>query len=108
MKYRRVSFGLLCLLFIVLGFLGFEGYLFYQISMENNRLIGLKNEFLELSDEIDTYKTLKGQYEIVLSESSDKITNKATLEKKVSDLNREIIEIEAKIRDVNKKIKSYS
>ena len=108
LRYRKVSFGLLCVLFIFLGFLVFEGYAFYQISIENNRLIGLKNDYLELCEKIDTYKTLKGQYEIVLDESNVVDINKAILEKKVIDLNKEIIEIEAKIRDVNKKIKSYS
>ena len=93
---------------MILGFLGFEGYVFYQVSADNNRFTGLKNEYLELCEKIDTYKTLKEQYEKVWGESNTADINKATLEKKVSDLNREIEEIEVKIRDVNKKIKSYS
>lgn len=106
--YKNISFGLLCLIFMILGFVGFEGYIFYRIGIENDRLIRLKNDYLELCEEIDTYKSLKNQYEIILSESNDKIMNKATLEKKVSDLEKEIEELEAKIRDVNKKIKSLS
>ena len=107
-KYKRVFFVLLCVLFMILGFVGFESYVFYQSRIENDRLMVLKDDYLELCEEIEIYKGLKGQYEIILSESSEKITNKTTLEAKVSDLEKEIGEIEAKIRNVNKKIKSLS
>ena len=107
-KYSKLQWGLICIICIFLGFIFYQGFVFYQFKVENSRLAFLKNEYVEIINEIESYKKLKGQYEIVLSDNNDLIGNKDALEKKIEDLNKEIKDYEEKINDINKKIKSLS
>lgn len=95
-------------LFIILGFLSYQGFIFYQLYNENNRLISLKDEYKILNEKINNYKQLKEQYEIVLSNSNDLNSSKEKLNDKVNELNKEINDLEVKINDINKKIKNIS
>jgi len=106
--YKWISFGLLCVLVSIFGFLCFSGYAFYQVSSDNIRLTKLKDNYLKLCEEIELYKYLKNQYELVLVESNGLEENKNSLKEMISNLESEIGELEAKIISVNKKIKDLS
>ena len=107
-KYKGLLLVLACFAFAVLGFLIYQGYVFYQFDLENERLTTLKEEYQKLLEEIDGYKQLKGQYEVILNEGSELDSNKDKLKKKVVELNNDISDLETKIADVNKKIKDLS
>lgn len=107
-KSKLIEFGLLCGLFVCLGFFAFQGVVFYQNKIENDRLVALKNEYASLCEKIDEYKVLKGQYEVVLNNNNDLNSSKESLEKKISELESDIEALESKIADVNKKIKNLS
>lgn len=107
-RYKRLFGVLLCILFVVLGFFAYQGFVFYQCKVENNRLVTLKNEYEMLVEEINNYRQLIGQYEIVLSDNSNLNNNKEELEKKVLELDNNIKNLESKIDDINKKIKNLS
>lgn len=107
-KYRSLFFALGCVLFIGLGFLSYQGYVFYSLKIENKHLTALKDEYEILVDEIEDIKQLKVQYEVVLNKSNDLSGNKESLDKKVNELNSDIKDLEKKITDVNNKIKNLS
>ena len=108
MKKRSLVLLLWCIIFVGLGFISYQGFVFFQLYRENNRLIALKEEYKDLNEKLNEYKELKGQYEIVLSASNDLNSNKVKLNDKVNEMNKEIKDLEIKINDINKKIKSIS
>lgn len=107
-KDRKFSIGLLGILLIILVFLCFQGYTFYRLSTENDKLLNLKEDYELLLEEIADYRLLKSQYEVVLTEGSDLQNNKGALEEKIVNLQNEIRDLEKKIADVNNKIKKLS
>lgn len=108
MKRKNLVLFLWCIIFMILGFFSYQGFIFYQLNIESNKLIALKKEYKVLSDEISDYKQLKSQYEILFNVGNDLNNNKETLENKINGLNKDIKDLENKINDVNKKIKSIS
>ena len=104
----RNNFYLLAILCIVLGVVFYQGVIFLKYKTENNRLLSLKKEYETLIVEIDIYKDLKGQYEVVLNNEVDLIGNKKILEDKINLLNSDIQSLEKKINDINKKIINLS
>ena len=99
---------LLGVIFMFLGFLSCQGFVFYKYKQENDRLNSLKSEYVTLIKEMESYKQLKGQYEIVLSDGSNLNDNKKKLEDDVKRLNNDISSLEKMIVDINKKIKNLS
>lgn len=107
-KIDKFRFLTKILIIIILVFLIFQGYTFYQLKVENNKLLKLKSEYETILSDISEYKLLKGQYEVTMSEATDLSKDKEVLEKKISSLEKEIDNLEKRIKDINNKIKKLS
>ena len=103
----KVYLVLILILIIGLGCACYQGYVFYKLSLDNNRLKLLKEEYITLTNEIEEYTKFKVLYENVSSEEFDLVTKKDELDKKINSLNEEINSLNSKIKDVNNKIKKY-
>lgn len=105
---KKMLFGMLCAIAVMLGFLSFQYAVCLKNKLEYNKLFALKEEYLEISDDLNKYENLKNQFEISLTESSDLESNKNNLEKRIGELNNEIEGLEIKIAEINRKIKNLS
>ena len=107
-KFVQTDFYLLAVFCVIFGFIFYEGVIFLKYKTENNRLVSLKKEYEALNIEIDKYKELKVQYEVVLNNEVDLISNKKSLEDRINLLSNDIQSLEKKINDINKKIINLS
>ena len=108
MKGNKVLLLFCGIIFILLGFVFYQGFVFFQLKDENNKFIALENEYKILVEEMDSYKILGSQYEIILSDNNNLSNKREELNNKINSLNNDIKNLEIKINDINKKIKNMS
>ncbi|MBQ8681874.1 MAG: hypothetical protein IJ509_03080 [Bacilli bacterium] len=107
-KYKNLQLILGGVLFGIIGFFSYQIWGYYQCQNESNRLNSLRDEYEDLMEDIEVYKQLISQYEIILKEGTDLESNKKVLEDKVNALKKDIESLESKIGVVNRKIKDLS
>ena len=108
MKENKLVLLFVGIIFILLGFVLYQGFIFIGLKEENDKFMALKKEYKILVDEMINYKNLKNQYEFILNDNNDLTNQKDELKNKINILNNDIKNLEVKINDINKKIKNMS
>lgn len=107
-RMKKIRIGLSFILVIFIGVFIYELVLYNNYSSENKRLVGLKNEYELLTEEIKKYEELKNNYLIVLEEEKGLKNNYSSLELRVEELNKDVNNLKNNINNIKKKIDDIS